>query len=316
MSGCAAEHRLAGEEVAEAAEGGHHFVGDVQHVVALAQIPHPPVVARGRDDHAAGAEHRLGDERPHPVGAQFEDLAFELRHQAIEELGLAHSFRSAVVVGTGKVVDALVEEVELGRPVGALAAQRHAEEGRAVVGVDPRDDVLLGALAAAVLVVVHEADRGVHGGGTAGGEEHVVEVAGGQLGELAAEFDGARVGHVAEGIGIGQQAGLLGHGASHFLAPQADVGAPHAAHRVEVAVAGGVVDIGAVAGGDVQRAVDAVVVEHVVAVHVVGLVGTDQVGVAEGDVACSLAFIGLSLFSDGCSEGARAPRGGPYPILG
>ncbi|MGV8403527.1 aspartate aminotransferase family protein, partial [Pseudomonas aeruginosa] len=29
-------------------------------------------------------------------------------------------------------------------------------------------------------------------------------------------------------------------------------------HRVEVAVAGGVVDIGAVAGGDVQRAVDAV----------------------------------------------------------
>ncbi len=217
---------------------------------------------------------------------------------------------------TGKVVDALVEEVELGRPVGALAAQRHAEEGRAVVGVDPRDDVLLGALAAAVLVVVHEADRGVHGGGTAGGEEHVVEVAGGQLGELAAEFDGTRVGHVAKGIGIGQQAGLLGHGASHFLAPQADVGAPHAAHRVEVAVAGGVVDIGAVAGGDVQRAVDAVVVEHVVAVHVVGLVGTDQVGVAEGDVACSLAFIGLSLFSDGCSEGARAPRGGPYPILG
>jgi hypothetical protein len=74
---------------------------------------------------------------------------------------------------------------------------------------------------------------------------------------------------------------LIGNRQGHFLAAQADVGAPHAAHRIEKALAFTVVDIRAVAGDDVQRAVLPVLIEHVVAVHVVGLVGLDQLGVIE-----------------------------------
>src|SRR5690606_12922347 len=82
-------------------------------------------------------------------------------------------------------------------------------------------------------------------------------------------------------IGVGQLADLVGDGLGHFLASQADIGAPHAAHGVQVAVAGGVVDIGATAGGNVQRAIFPVVVEDVVAVHVVRLVGGYQALIVE-----------------------------------
>ncbi|MNR58548.1 hypothetical protein D3C85_1795750 [compost metagenome] len=45
----------------------------------------------------------------------------------------------------------------------------------------------------------------------------------------------------------------------------------------------GIADVGALAGNDVQRALLAVLVEHVVAVHVVGLVGFHQRVVGNGE---------------------------------
>jgi len=110
----------------------------------------------------------------------------------------------------------------------------------------------------------------------------VVKVAGRQARKLLAQLDGFWVGHVRERVGIGQLAHLVGDGQGHFLAAQADVGAPHAANGIEEAVALGVVDVGAVTGLDVQRALLGVLVEHVVAVHVVGFVGLHQRVMVQG----------------------------------
>ncbi|MNQ80509.1 hypothetical protein D3C85_954940 [compost metagenome] len=147
-----------------------------------------------------------------------------------------------------------------------------------MIGVEPRDDVLLLGFSSAVLVVLDQPVRSVHGGGATGGQEHMVEVAGGQAGEFFAQLDGDVVRHVGKRVRIGQLTHLVGDGLGHFLATQANVGAPHAAHRIEKAVALGVVDVGAVACDDVQRALFGVFVEHVIAVHMVSLVGLDQPG--------------------------------------
>ncbi|MNL54692.1 hypothetical protein D3C87_1780430 [compost metagenome] len=106
----------------------------------------------------------------------------------------------------------------------------------------------------------------------------MVEVARRQAGELLAELDRHVVRHVGKRIRIRQLPHLIGDGLGHFLAAQANVGAPHAAHGIEKAVALGVVDVGAVAGNDVQRTLFGVFVEHVIAVHMVSLVGLDQPG--------------------------------------
>ncbi|MNY45666.1 hypothetical protein D3C86_1807870 [compost metagenome] len=106
----------------------------------------------------------------------------------------------------------------------------------------------------------------------------MVEVAGGQAGEFFAQLDGDVVRHVGKRIGIGQLPYLIGDGLGHFLAAQTDVGAPHPAHRIEKAVALGVENVGTIASDDVQRTLFGVFVEHVIAVHVVSLVGLDQPG--------------------------------------
>lgn len=86
-----AKQFLAGEEGAQAPERGHHFVGDEQDVVGLAQLPHALEVALGRNDHPARAHDRLGEERRHVVGTQRQDLVLELGHQVVEEFGLSMS---------------------------------------------------------------------------------------------------------------------------------------------------------------------------------------------------------------------------------
>ncbi|MND55106.1 hypothetical protein D3C80_461810 [compost metagenome] len=97
-----------------------------------------------------------------------------------------------------------------------------------------------------------------------------------QLGEFLAQLDGDGVGHVRERVGIRQLAHLVGDGQGHFFAAKANVGAPHATDRIEETVTLGVTNIGALPGNNVQRALFPVLVKHVVAVHVVGLVGFHQ----------------------------------------
>ncbi|MNE43340.1 hypothetical protein D3C80_1375100 [compost metagenome] len=174
--------------------------------------------------------------------------------------------------------------VELRHAVGRLVADRHGQGGGAVIGVVTGDHVLFVRLAAAVLVVLDQPVGGIDRRRAAGGEEHMIEIARSEAGEFCAQFDSDVVGHVRKRVGIGQLAHLVGDGQGHFLAAQADVGAPHAADGIEEAVAVGVTNVGALTGDDVQRTLLAVLVEHMVAVHVVGLVGLHQRVV--GDSEC------------------------------
>ncbi|MNZ46575.1 hypothetical protein D3C78_642600 [compost metagenome] len=104
----------------------------------------------------------------------------------------------------------------------------------------------------------------------------MIEIARSEAGKLCAQFDSDVVGHVRKRVGIGQLAHLIGDGQGHLFAAQADVGAPHAADGIEEAVAIGVVDVGALAFDDIQRALLGMLIEHVVAVQVVGFVGRHQ----------------------------------------
>ncbi|MNL42868.1 hypothetical protein D3C87_1653520 [compost metagenome] len=106
----------------------------------------------------------------------------------------------------------------------------------------------------------------------------MIEVAWGQAGEFFAQFDGDVIGHVGKRIRIGQLAHLVSNRQRHFLTAQSDVRAPHATDRIQEAVALSVVNIGALTRHDVQGTLFAVLIEHVIAVHVMGFVGFDQTG--------------------------------------
>src|SRR3546814_2577361 len=62
------------EPLAEPAEAADHVVADQQDTVFAADRLDPGPIALGRDDHAAGALHRLADEGRDLLRADLEDL--------------------------------------------------------------------------------------------------------------------------------------------------------------------------------------------------------------------------------------------------
>ena len=127
--------------------------------------------------------------------------------------------------------------------VGLHAGHGHREVGRAVIGVDARDDLLLVRLAQAVEIEVDHADGGVVRHRPAGAVEHVVDGCRRELGELRRQLRRRRRGQVREGRVVGDAAHLIGHRLRHLFAAIADVDAPEAADAVHVALALGVIDI-------------------------------------------------------------------------
>ena len=137
--------RLAAEPVAGAAEAADDLVADQQDAVLVADALDLGPVGGGRDDHAAGALHRLADEGRHLVGADSRILASSQR-AAIEA-----EFVAATCPGRARTSTAARCARCRGsaaRPARACrhAAQRGAGHRRAVVGVVAADDHL--ALAA------------------------------------------------------------------------------------------------------------------------------------------------------------------------
>ena len=115
---------------------------------------------------------------------------------------------------------------------------RHAPKagrphGRTVIGVVPGDDHRLFRLALRRPVMAHQADVGVVGLRTAGGEEHVVDIPRRQFRQLRGQGDGGHMGGLEEGVVIGHLAHLAGRGLGQFLAPVADVHAPQPGHGVK-----------------------------------------------------------------------------------
>ena len=238
--------------MAKTPEAGHHLVGDVEHIVFSADVVGPLLIALRRNDYTAGGEQGLGDEAGDLVGAKLENLLLEVADALIAELLLRHALRPAIGVGHRQVVDGVLLEIQIAA-VARLAGDGGAEIGAAVIGIFPGDDVLLLRLAGEVEEVLNEAQGGIDGGGPAGGEEHMLQIAGRVFRQLGAELDGRRRRDQAEGRIVAEAPRLIGDGLHHLLAGVADIHAPHPAHAVDHLLAVGVVDIDALGLGDDQR---------------------------------------------------------------
>ena len=115
MSGLQIEG-LRPEHVAGAAEAADHLVDDEQDVVLLQDRLHAIEVGRRRHDHAAGAHHRLGEERGDRIGTLAQDQLLEVRGEPRGERLLALArLRAAVIVRAVGVQDARDRQVEIGR---------------------------------------------------------------------------------------------------------------------------------------------------------------------------------------------------------
>ena len=177
MSGSQIE-RLRPEHVAGAAEAADHLVDDEQDVVFLQDRLHAVEVSRGRHDHAAGAHHRLGEERGDRIGSFAQDQLLEIRGEPRGERLLALTrLRAAIVVRAVGVQDARDRQVEIGVGEGE-PGEASAGDGDTVVRALPRDDLLLLRSAQRIVDVPGELDRRVVRLGPRIREQHLGHPAG------------------------------------------------------------------------------------------------------------------------------------------
>jgi len=116
------------------------------------------------------------------------------------------------------------------------------------------------------VVLPGELQRGLDGLAAAAREEHAVEVAGGEVGDLRGELDGARV-RVAPVREEAELLGLIGTGLRHVGAPVADVRAEERAEAVEVLLAVLVPDVAAVPAHDDRDLRPVLIGAHAAEVH-------------------------------------------------
>ena len=87
-----------------AAGTAHHFVGDQNHSVPIADVAHQARVAiGGRHNAARGADDRLEDEGRHVARAKAQNLFLQLPCAMLSNLGRSYTGRRPVSVGRRKM---------------------------------------------------------------------------------------------------------------------------------------------------------------------------------------------------------------------
>ena len=113
------------ERTARAPEAADHLVRDEEDVVFLEDSLDCLKVTVGRDDHATGTLHGLGNERRHGFGVLQQDQRLQLSSKARDELGLGLTrHREAPVMRRRDVMDPFHRQVEVcmeGRQAGKRA---------------------------------------------------------------------------------------------------------------------------------------------------------------------------------------------------
>ena len=134
--------RLRSEQGPQAAKPADHLVGNHVDVVFGADRRNICEIGLRRNDHAARAHDRLGNECRHGFRTLARDQIIELARQPCGEglLGLAVGCE-AIVMRAGRVKDAGDRQVEIGVVV-RQAAQRRGRDRDAVIGFHPADDLL------------------------------------------------------------------------------------------------------------------------------------------------------------------------------
>ena len=185
---------VAGEHLAQAAEGADHLVRHEQDVVAVADLADALEVPGRRREAATGVLHRLEEDRGDGVRPFELDRLLDLvGGPAAERLEVVTVLRRAVEVGVRHLERAGYERLEH-LAGGRDAGDRQRAVGRAVVGDRAADHFGLHRLAGQLEVVLGHLPRGLDGLAAASGEEDLVQVAGRVRGEPVGELDRLRVG--------------------------------------------------------------------------------------------------------------------------
>ena len=236
---------LGAEVVAEPAERADHLVGDQQHAVPVADLPDPLEVAGRRREAAAGVLHGLQVDRRDRLGSLTEDGPLDLvRGPDAERLQVvAHERGGPVEVGVRHPDAARGHRLERVLDVGQAGDGQRAHRGP-VVGDLAADHLVPFGLAGQLEVLLGELPGRLDGLRAAGGEEHPVQVARGQVGQPLGQLDGL-------GMGVGPQrevrelGGLARARLGDLLAAVADLAHEQAGQPVQVTPPVLVEDVGA-----------------------------------------------------------------------
>ncbi|MNF83241.1 hypothetical protein D3C84_655610 [compost metagenome] len=215
---------------AQTTEGGDHLVEDQQDIVLRADFAQTLQVTGGRHQDPGRAGHRLdyhrGDVRGVVQFDQLEQLVGQLDAAGRgHALGVGH----AGLQGVRQVVD--VHQLAVHLAVAADAAEAGAGDVDAVVATGAADELGLGRLAFQAPVGLGHLHRGVGALGAGTGEEHVVELARHQVGDLLGQLEGQRVA-VLEARRVVEGAELPGHRLLDFLARVTGAAGPQAGQAV------------------------------------------------------------------------------------
>ncbi len=252
---------LGAEPLAEPAPRADDLVGDEEDVVVIGDLAHALEVPLGRHEAPPGVLDRLQDDRRDRARV----LELDAARDRLGEVCRVVALGQPVGVGVGHVAAAGRQRLE-GRAQARDAGRGQAAHRRAVVGGLARDDLVLGPVASELVVLAGQLQRGLDGFAAAAGEEHAVEVAGREIGDLGGQLDRARM-RVAP---VGEEAELfclIGTGLRHIGAAVADVRAEERAEAVEVALAVLVEDVAAVAADDDRDLRPVLIGAHAAEVH-------------------------------------------------
>jgi hypothetical protein len=203
-----------------------------QHAVAVADLAHPGEVPLGWGEAPAGVLHRFEEHRRDRLGALLQDGALDVVGAAQRARRRMRTQVTSVAVGVRHVEGAGHERFER-HPQRGDPGDGERPHRRAVVGDVAGDDLVAAGLADGLEVLAGELPGRLDRLGAAGGEEHPVEVAGGELGELGGELDGGGVG-VGPDREVGEGCRLCAGRLGQFGAAVADLHGEQAAEPVEV----------------------------------------------------------------------------------
>ena len=152
-----------GEPAAGAAPSGHHFVGNHEHAVAVADFAQTRKIFRRRNEYAVGADDRLEDDGRHVTLVA--DHVLDVVGAGDVARGIGVLDGAVVAVGFGREDHVGNFAGRFHGPAARIAGGRDGARGRSMIGAVARDDF--------VFARVHARDfegRFV-GLGAAGGEE-------------------------------------------------------------------------------------------------------------------------------------------------
>ena len=96
----------------QTAKPRHHFIRDVNHIVAPTDLQTACVITRRRNDDSSRGQNRLCDKRPHLVRPHLENLVLEFLHQEILEAVYIHPLRPSIRVRRGNEMHGIQSGIE------------------------------------------------------------------------------------------------------------------------------------------------------------------------------------------------------------